>query len=393
MAASTTATIPSWSDLKKQTQSTATGSALTADAKLRLEGKGAPHRENKLRQFDLSSKPQITLYRDHASWCPYCEKTSLLIEEKKIPVQIDLINMRSYGDKPREFLQKVPNGLLPALEMPNGQIITESQVIMELLDEMHDGREMVPKTAKGKARYNQLAQLERELFSWWCQLLFRPSGPLGGMFSSGGMSGAMKGFLECIGRVDKELSSTNGPWFFGEYDYPTMIDFIYISHVERMLASCAYWQGLNLRDTKWGFDGLNNWLDAFDKREAYLAFKSDYYTNVKDIPPQYGPGYDGGFEQDRTVFSRNILGEDGSWTLPLDHDEMLQPLYRGPPLPLCVLEAMNLEPDSKGSYESCDPVVMAKACREMAAWKLADNGINVSIGSCLFVRSVLFVPD
>jgi glutathione S-transferase len=39
---------------------------------------------------------------------------------------------------------------------------------------------------------------------------------------------------------------------------------------------------------------------------------------------------------------------------------------------------MDLEPDNDGSYESCDPVVMAKACREMAAWKLADNGINVS---------------
>lgn len=28
---------------------------------------------------------------------------------------------------------------------------------------------------------------------------------------------------------------------------------------------------------------------------SYLAFKSDYYTHIKDIPPQYGPGYDGGF--------------------------------------------------------------------------------------------------
>jgi glutathione S-transferase len=158
-----------------------------------------------------------------------------------------------------------------------------------------------------------------------------------------------------------------------------MIDFIYVSHIERMLASCAYWQGLNLRDVqKWNLKGLNNWLDAFDKRESYLAFKSDYYTNVKDIPPQYGPGYDGGFEQDRNVFQKNILGQDGSWTLPISHDDLIQPLYRGPPLPLCVLEATGLKSNDDGSYESCDPVVMAKTCREMAAWKLADNGINVS---------------
>ena len=100
-----------------------------------------------------------------------------------------------------------------------------------------------------------------------------------------------------MAKVDKELSSTAGPWFFDK-NYPTMIDFVFVSHVERMIASCAYWKGLNLRDEemKKKFPGLNNWLDAFDKRECFLAFKSDYYTHIKDIPPQYGPSYNGGFE-------------------------------------------------------------------------------------------------
>ena len=122
------------------------------------------------------------------------------------------------------------------------------------------------------------------------------------------MSGSMQGFMDCMKKVDSELRKTPGPWFF-EKDYPTMIDFVYVSHAERMLASCAYWKGLNLRDPKWQLDGVNAWLDAFEKREHYLAFKSDYYTHVKDIPPQYGPGYDGGFEDDRKTFSKSILGE------------------------------------------------------------------------------------
>ena len=108
------------------------------------------------------------------------------------------------------------------------------------------------------------------------------------------------------------LKSTKGPWFFDDGDYPTSIDFLYVSHVERMLASCAYWKGLNLRDPKWKLDGLNAWLEAFEKREYYLAFKSDYYTHVKDIPPQYGPGYKGGFEKDRQGFSASINGEVSS---------------------------------------------------------------------------------
>ena len=80
-------------------------------------------------------------------------------------MHISLVPMRSYGDKPREFMQKVPSGLLPAIEV-NGQVITESQVIMELLDEWHppsDGyRSMMPGDEAGMARYEKLARLERE---------------------------------------------------------------------------------------------------------------------------------------------------------------------------------------------------------------------------------------
>jgi len=90
------------------------------------------------------------------------QKTMLLVEEKRIPMRISLVPMRSYGDKPAEFLRKVPSGLLPAIEV-NGQVITESQVIMELLDEWHkpsDGyRAMMP---VGMERYQKLARLERE---------------------------------------------------------------------------------------------------------------------------------------------------------------------------------------------------------------------------------------
>jgi glutathione S-transferase len=91
----------------------------------------------------------------------------LLIEEKKVPVKIDLVPMRSYGDKPREFLQKVPSGLLPAIEV-NGKVITESQVIMELLDRWHPASEgykpMMPSEddVEGRRKYQVLAELERE---------------------------------------------------------------------------------------------------------------------------------------------------------------------------------------------------------------------------------------
>jgi glutathione S-transferase len=95
----------------------------------------------------------------------------LLVEEKRVPVKISLVPMRSYGDKPREFLQKVPSGLLPAIEV-NGQVITESQVIMALLDRWHPAEEgykqMMPADddIDGQKRYGILADLEREYVAY-----------------------------------------------------------------------------------------------------------------------------------------------------------------------------------------------------------------------------------
>jgi len=400
MSAQVSSVNSSWGDLKAASGEQAVGGALNQEVELRKTGNGSAHVQSNLRLFGSEEKPKITLYRDHAGWCPYCQKTMLLIEEKQVPINIELVPMRSYGDKPTEFTRMVPGGLLPAItvERENGQkqVITESSVIMELLDQWHPASEgykpMLPEEtdAKGVKKFNELSQLERELFSWWCTLMFRPEGPnmsapgimsiLSGKKETSGMSGAMKGFLDCIGKVDKELTSTDGPWFFDK-DYPTMIDFVFVSHVERMLASCAYWKGLNLRDDEMRkkFPGLNNWLDSFDKRECFLAYKSDYYTHIKDIPPQYGPSYNGGFEEQREIFSKMIDGTDGeSWVLPLPHDDPIQPLYRGPPLSLCVLSAAGIEADADGTYEGCDPDTMARACRQFAGWKIAGNGNNVS---------------
>lgn len=88
---------------------------------------------------------------------------------------------------------------------------------------------------------------------------------LSGLLGGGGMSGAMQAFMDCLSKVDAALTETKGPWFF-DHDYPTMIDFVFVSHVERMLASCAYWKGLDIRDPKWNLPGINAWLNAFEKR-------------------------------------------------------------------------------------------------------------------------------
>jgi hypothetical protein len=40
------------------------------------------------RLFGQSSKPIVTLYRDSAAWCPYCQKVWMALEEKQVPYEI-----------------------------------------------------------------------------------------------------------------------------------------------------------------------------------------------------------------------------------------------------------------------------------------------------------------
>lgn len=416
---STATAMPTWDDLKKLASETKVGSALDLEADLRISGKGGPNVHSKIRVFDTGDEaPTYTLFRDHAGWCPYCQKTMLLVEAKEIPINIELVNMRSYGDKPRSFLQKVPNGMLPALEdNTNGRVALDSAYIMEFLENAHpvsEGyRRMVPSQREQPQhyqRYSNLMGLERELFRWWCTLVFRQEQPnpnggagggaggimgklLGGMNNNGGggaagddesyVSPTMRSFIKCMETVDDQLGMTKGPYFL-DYttDHPTMIDFVFASHIERMLASCAYWKGMDLRnaDDYPQLGNLRTWIDALEKHEYYLAFQSDYYTHVKDIPPQYGPS-SGGVSRFSKIqeYQETIDGTGTSWKLPLEDDEFLQPLWRGIPLPSAVLKASGISADADGSYQSSgSSLEMTQACVTMAAWKLSGNGPAVA---------------
>lgn len=167
-----------WDGLKAAVLSTTTGAALDEARGLQAKGLGDAHTDAPYRLFDAKSEDEIrvTLFRDTAAWCPYCQKVWLLLEEKRIPYKISKINMRSYGDKPAWFLNKVPNGLLPAIEV-DGQFMTDSLPIMQLLDATFadEGTPMmVPPAGPERDRASKLLGLERELFGAWCQLTFQP---------------------------------------------------------------------------------------------------------------------------------------------------------------------------------------------------------------------------
>ena len=210
--------LPNWNELKTTIMKTPTGISIFNEEKEREIGGGLPHTDAKIRLFGKNIEPRVTFYRDTAAWCPYCQKVWILLEEKKIPYKIEKINMRSYGDKPIEFLRKVPNGLLPAIIL-DGVMQTDSLPIMLNLDRTFTGPDHKPMMPAADTteyqRAQKLMRLERTLFSSWCTLVFRPS-----------TARDIRSFEEDLNSVNAELQVTSSPWFLNEF---SIVDLTYIT--------------------------------------------------------------------------------------------------------------------------------------------------------------------
>ncbi|CAN0217644.1 unnamed protein product [Ectocarpus sp. 12 AP-2014] len=348
---------PSWSSLRGEAIATPTGAGIEENKRLWDAGAGPPHTDAKLRLFGTTGEPRVVLYRDTAAWCPYCQKVWLMLEEKRIPYRVEKINMRSYGDKPSSYLAKVPSGLLPAISL-DGELMTESLSIMQTLEATFpEPRRMLPDRESPQFQEAvRLLNLERELFRWWCQFVFR---------SGDSSRGALEKTLD---EVNSALASSPGPWFLPSSasedeaangspdDGFSLVDLTYVPHLERMAASTAYWKGLQLRgNERW--PAINRWFEALEMRPAYMAGKSDFYTHVKDIPPQYG---DGVSIRGAEAMKATIDGTDGSWSLPLAPLDATQ----------------GLEPVSSNNNPGED------GARHEAAYKLIGNAEAVAKFAC-----------
>lgn len=330
-----------WADLRAEAEATETGRRFSQSDAQRNAGL-LPHTDAKIRYFSENrATPRVKLYRDQAAWCPYCQKVWLLLEEKQVDYAIEKVPMRSYGDKPAEFLRKVPRGILPAVEL-DGQMMTESMDIMVAIENMFPdpGRPMIPPAGPDRDKALELLQLERQLFGLWCQYLFRPEARR-----------SITEFEAGLGKVDAVLASGDTPWFLN-YSHPTLVDMQYVSHVERMIASALYCKGFDIRAR---FQGIDRWLTTFETLPHYMASKSDHYTHCMNIPPQYGEPHFSSNEAARRI--RNSL-EPSSARLP-------------------VLWDADMEPRTKAQEE------MPEADHRIeAAWAMAKNGEAITRFAC-----------
>ena len=283
--------------VKAEALSWAALEALAPAAAERVEG--PTNAQASLRLFGHSEADvQVTLFRDHHAWCPYCQKVWLWLELRRVPYLIRKVTMRCYGPKEPWFTALVPSGMLPALEL-NGRLITESDRILEALERAFGpvGAGMTDR------RVRRLRELERLLFRAWCVWLCSPG------LREDQERRARDQFQRVAAQMEEAIASGGGHWLDPDDPMgpiPGTADLVFIPYVERMNASLAYFKGFALREAHGGID---RWLSALEQLETYRGTQSDVHTHAHDLPPQMGGCWSDGSAQQQRMAAAVDHGE------------------------------------------------------------------------------------
>jgi len=98
-------------------------------------------------------KGHIRLYS--MRFCPFAQRARLVLHAKGIKHETININL---SDKPEWFLEKNPLGQVPTLETGCGQVISESPITCEYLDEVYSGTKLLPADPFEKAQQKMMLE-------------------------------------------------------------------------------------------------------------------------------------------------------------------------------------------------------------------------------------------
>ncbi|XP_036684696.1 glutathione S-transferase omega-2 isoform X5 [Balaenoptera musculus] len=102
-------------------------------------------------------------------FCPYAHRTRLVLQAKGIRHEVININLRN---KPEWYFTKHPFGHIPVLENSKGQLIYESVIACEYLDDAYPGRKLYPYDCYERARQKMLLELFYKILGYQNTIFF-----------------------------------------------------------------------------------------------------------------------------------------------------------------------------------------------------------------------------
>lgn len=246
----------------------------------------------------------LTLY--HAAHSTCSQKVRIVLAEKGLDWESRLVNLARNEHLTPEYLAINPNGVVPTL-VHDGQVIMDSSVICEYLDEVFPTPAMSPPNAAVRARMRAMMRFLEEVpttavrvpsfnmaflprFDGLDEESFRQSqsdirplrkhfyrkmGP--GGFDQGEVEAALERFQTSLARLEKSLKA-NGPWLIG--DMFSIADAVALPLVDRMA-------DLGMGRWKQAFPSVDDWYLQAKQRPSFgKAFpKGSRLTEFLEIVP------------------------------------------------------------------------------------------------------------
>ncbi|XP_056465346.1 glutathione S-transferase omega-1-like [Gadus chalcogrammus] len=218
--------------------------------------------------------PEGTIRLYSMRFCPFAQRARLVLQAKGIKHDVVNINLK---EKPDWFLEKNPLGLVPTLETPSGQVIYESPITCEYLDEVYPDNKLLPSDPFEKAQQKMMLECYSKVVPYFYKI------PMGKR--SGEDVSALEGELkEKLAKLNEHLKTKKSNYMAG--DSITMIDYMMWPWFERM-------EGMQLKHFLDGTPELKKWTERMLEDPAvketlhapdthigfytsYIAGKADY---------------------------------------------------------------------------------------------------------------------
>ncbi|KAL4234561.1 Glutathione S-transferase omega-1 [Mactra antiquata] len=214
-------------------------------------------------------------------FCPYAQRTRLVLAHKGIPVEIVNVNLKR---KPEWLFEMNPIGLVPVLEWDNNCVVHESATCNDFLDEAFPDIKLNPTDPYKKARDRQLWESMNKLISSFYDV---PG-------TRGEDKKVFDRFMRALGRYEKELVTRgDGPFFGG--DKVCMVDFMLWPWFERIGVVNAIVPATKITSEK--FPRLSKWVEHMYQLPAVkmTMFDTDSHARfLTSLRVENNPDYDYG---------------------------------------------------------------------------------------------------